>query len=86
MRLLLIFLMAFSLSAEAKQKRSYHAIKQFKLDNPCPSNGRYKGRCEGYIIDHIEALACGGLDTPKNMQRQTVFEAKLKDKLERAGC
>ena len=72
--------------ALAQSKRSYHTIKQFKLDNPCPANGRYKGRCEGYVIDHIEALACGGLDTPKNMQWQTVFEAMAKDKWERRGC
>ena len=73
-------------SAEAKQKRSYHPIKQFKLENPCPANGRYKGRCEGYVIDHIEALACGGLDSPKNMVWQTVKDAKAKDRWERTGC
>jgi hypothetical protein len=72
--------------AEAKQQRSYHSIKQFKLDNPCPANGRYKGRCERYVIDHVKALACGGLDTPKNMQWQTLEEAKQKDKWERIGC
>ena len=71
---------------QAKQKRSYHAIKQFKLENPCPANGRYKGRCEGYVIDHIEAFACGGFDTPKNKQWQTVFKAKTKDDWERKGC
>lgn len=40
----------------------------------------------GYIIDHIVALACGGLDAPSNMQWQTVAEAKAKDKIERVGC
>jgi hypothetical protein len=72
--------------AEAKQQRSYHAIKQFKLEHPCPANGRYKGRCEGYVIDHVKPLACGGIDTPKNMQWQTVEDAKAKDRWERVGC
>jgi hypothetical protein len=70
----------------AKQHRSYHAIKQFKLDNPCPANGRYKGKCPGYVIDHVKPLACGGLDTPKNMQWQTEKDAKAKDRWERIGC
>lgn len=72
--------------AEAKHLRSYHAIKQFKLENPCPANGRYKGRCEGYVVDHVKPLACGGLDTPKNMAWQTLQAAKQKDKWERIGC
>lgn len=72
--------------AIAQSKRSYHAIKEFKLKNPCPANGRYKGRCEGYVIDHVKPLACGGLDTPKNMQWQTMQEARAKDRWERVGC
>jgi hypothetical protein len=40
----------------------------------------------GYVIDHIIPLACGGADTPSNMQWQTVAEAKAKDKTERAHC
>ena len=83
-QIILIFLLTISLQTEAQQNRSYHTIKQFKLKNPCPANGRHKGRCEGYVIDHVKALACGGLDTPKNMQWQSVFEAK--DKWERVGC
>lgn len=77
--------MTFSLPLEAKQPRSYRAIKQFKLDNPCPATGRYKGSCEGYTIDHINPLSCDGLDTLKNMQWQTISDAKAKDKWERKG-
>ena len=72
--------------SEVKHNRSYHSIKQFKLENPCPATGRYKGRCEGYVIDHVLPLACGGLDTPKNMQWQTLQEARAKDRWERVGC
>jgi hypothetical protein len=38
------------------------------------------------VIDHIEPLACGGADSPANMQWQTIAEAKKKDKWERQGC
>ena len=58
----------------------------FKYSHPCPSTGRNKGSCPGYIIDHIKALACGGVDAPENMQWQSKVEAKDKDKWERKGC
>ena len=38
-------------------------------------------------VDDLQVpLACGGPDTPSNMQWQTVEEAKAKDKVERIGC
>lgn len=40
----------------------------------------------GYVVDHIVALACGGSDTPSNMQWQTKAAAKAKDRYERRGC
>ena len=84
--LLFTLMLSIDSPANAKANRSYHSIKQFKLENPCPANGRYKGRCEGYVIDHVVPLACGGLDTPKNMQWQTLQEARAKDRWERVGC
>ena len=66
--------------------RSLEAKKEFKLLNPCPSNRLRFGSCPGYVIDHIEALACGGADAADNMQWQTKAEAKAKDKWERKGC
>ena len=40
----------------------------------------------GHVVDHMVPLACGGADSPGNMQWQTVGEAKAKDKVERKGC
>jgi hypothetical protein len=74
---------AISLPADA---RSYAAKVEFKRLNPCPSTGKHKGPCPGYIIDHIKPLACNGDDAPHNMQWQTTEEAKAKDKWERKGC
>jgi hypothetical protein len=72
--------------AEAKIKRSQSAKVEFKLQNPCPITGASKGPCKGYVIDHVLPLACGGADSPTNMQWQTVADAKMKDKWERRDC
>jgi len=61
-------------------KRSAEAKGQFLRQSGFP-----RGR-KGYVVDHIVPLACGGSDTPSNMQWQTVAEAKAKDKVERRGC
>jgi hypothetical protein len=71
---------------KGKIKRSESAKIDFKKLSPCPANGHQFGPCPGYIIDHIKALACGGIDDPSNMQWQTVQEASEKDKIERKGC
>ena len=53
-------------------KRSQSAKVEFKHDHPCPATGARKGPCKGYVIDHVQALACGGVDRPENMQWQTI--------------
>ena len=47
-----------------------------------PSTGRSRGRCPGYVVDHVRPLECGGADAPSNMQWQTVADGKAKDKTE----
>jgi hypothetical protein len=46
----------------------------------------YPSGRSGYVVDHIIPLACGGPDTPENMQWQTIEEGKAKDKVERKEC
>jgi hypothetical protein len=72
--------------SRGKEKRSAEAKDAFKHLHPCPANGRASGPCPGYVIDHKIALACGGSDSPFNMQWQTAAEGKAKDKWERKGC
>ncbi len=82
----LLTLTLFAIPAEARLKRSQSAKVEFKQQQPCPTTGASKGPCKGYVIDHVKALACGGADSPPNMQWQTVEAAKLKDKWERKEC
>jgi len=72
--------------ALAKIPRSKSAKAAFRRSYACPSTGKSRGACPGYVIDHIRPLACGGEDLPSNMQWQTLAEAKAKDKIERKSC
>lgn len=45
------------------------------------AHGYSRGRT-GYVVDHICALANGGIDDVKNLQYQTISEARIKDKIE----
>ena len=56
--------------------RSQIAKTEFRQQTGYP-----KGR-PGYVIDHIIPLKRGGCDDPRNMQWQTIEEAKEKDKWE----
>lgn len=84
--LVIIGLLALCSQSLDARERSEKAKDAFKYANPCPSNGNNHGACPGYVIDHIQALACGGVDSPENMQWQSVAEGKAKDKWERKGC
>ena len=79
-------LLALPIASEARIKRSQSAKVEFKREQPCPATGASKGPCKGYVIDHIQPLACGGADAPWNMQWQTAADGKAKDKWERRGC
>jgi len=84
--LIISLLATLPLTAQARIVRSQAAKNQFKAANPCPTNGNRQGSCPGYVIDHIEALACGGADAPINMQWQSIAAGKEKDGWERIGC
>jgi hypothetical protein len=53
------------------------------FDGPmCPATGKVQKNCPGYVLDHVIPLECGGLDSPDNLQFQTVADAKAKDRTE----
>jgi hypothetical protein len=68
--------------SHGKIARSQSAKNQFKKQHPCPSTGKSRGACKGYVIDHIKPLKRGGADKPSNMQWQTSKDAKAKDRTE----
>lgn len=70
----------------AGERRSSSVKREFQKTNPCPSTGKVKGACPGYVKDHIKPLACGGADSIENMQWQTKEAAREKDKWERKEC
>lgn len=84
--LLAVAALAAMLPADARTHRSSSARSAFKHSHTCPSTGRHGGRCPGYVIDHVQALDCGGADAPGNMQWQTTSAARAKDEWEREGA
>jgi hypothetical protein len=87
LRLVLSLILALAASsALAKTYRDPAQRTAFMQHHPCPSTGKTKGRCPGYVVDHIKPLCAGGPDRPSNMQWQTTAEAKNKDRLEREQC
>lgn len=75
-----------ALSAHAGQHRSTAVKHDFQRAHPCPATGQHRGKCPGYVIDHIDPLCHGGADRPDNLQWQSVAEAKVKDRWERRLC
>lgn len=84
---LILAVLALSVAWPAEAgKRDPTQRAAFQRVNPCPSTGKPRGACPGYVVDHIRPLCAGGLDSPANMQWQTITEAKAKDRLELAEC
>ena len=80
--LALLFALTLSTDLDAKTKRSGKQRADFQRAYPCPSTGKAKGACPGYVVDHIIPLKRGAADSQSNMQWQTIREAKEKDKRE----
>jgi hypothetical protein len=54
------------------------AKENFRKANPCPSTGRSNGSCPGYEVEHMNPPACGGADSPGNMQWVQASAARKK--------
>jgi hypothetical protein len=79
--IIFILMLSFTFSASAAC-RSTSVKRQFDKQQGYP-HGR-----PGYIVDHVCALSCGGLDIVGNMQYQSVKASREKDKWETTpqGC
>ena len=65
-----------------KTPRNRAKVREFRSLYPCPATLEETGPCPGWVVDHINPLACGGADYYTNMQWQTVADAKAKDRVE----
>lgn len=72
--------------AEAKTHRSYAVKAEFKRLHPCPANGKRRGPCPNYQVDHVIPLKCSGRDAVDNLQWLTVEAHKAKTKREARWC
>ena len=84
--LILVVALLFSTSVFAAANRDPAQVRAFKKITLCPSTHKFSQKCPGYVVDHIQAIDCGGLDVPSNMQYQTIADGKAKDKIERKGA
>jgi len=84
----LALLLAFGAAAIAATPRSSSQRAAFVKQNPCPATatGKTRGKCPGWVVDHIVPLCADGPDHPSNMQWQDVESAQQKDKAERHQC
>jgi hypothetical protein len=73
-------------SAASAGTRDAKAVAAFKRQHPCPTTGQPRGACPGWQVDHIQALKCGGPDTPDNMQWLTVEAHREKTRRDMRGC
>ncbi len=88
LRIIMVIFMTFQAAAPAQAigHRSHVAKAAFKRQHPCPSTGKPRGACPGWVIDHVVPLCAGGPDDPANMQWQTMADAKAKDLEEAKQC
>lgn len=56
-----VVLLGLASTVEATTQRSAKAKAEFRRFNPCPSTGEIRGRCPGYVIDHVEPLRADDL-------------------------
>lgn len=86
MKYKMLLLVMLACNAGAAPHRSQAVKAEFQRLHPCPSTGKTRGACPGYVKDHVIPLCAGGHDAPSNMEWQTVEDGKAKDNLERKQC
>lgn len=85
-RVALALAICLAVSIADAGERSTAKRAAFVREHPCPATGDNRGKCPGWVVDHIVPLCAGGPDLPSNMQWQTIEEAKRKDGHEKMDC
>jgi hypothetical protein len=82
-----VVFLSLLLSAHSDAAQRNRAVRaEFQRANPCPSTELRRGRCPGYVVDHIVPLCAGGADAASNLQWQDRRESHVKDGQERRLC
>lgn len=77
---------ADAVGAEPGPARSALERITFKRTTPCPENGKSRGACPGWEIDHINPLCAGGADHRSNMQWIRREDHRLKTLVDVREC
>ena len=85
-RLATVLFALATVTAAHADERMRSTVDQFKRLNPCPSTGKNRGSCPGWVVDHIQPLCAGGRDRVANMQWQEKDSSKQKDRVELRLC
>lgn len=81
-----LWLLLTLILAPAADARDPRVVREFKRLQPCPATGKPRGRCPGWVIDHVVPLCAGGADAIENLQWQPRDESINKDVIERRWC
>jgi hypothetical protein len=52
-------------------------LTDFKSMHPCPD---LMNHCNGWVVEYVVPLECGGCDAPVNMQWMPKYESEMKQK------
>ncbi len=85
-RIAIVVAVAVGLAGAHGAPRDPNVRNRFQKENPCPVNGKHRGPCPGYHIDHIKPLCAGGKDRLSNMQWLAIEQHGHKTKADRRAC
>ena len=85
-RLAVLTLALLPALADARIPRDRSEVRAFRNENPCPSTGLKRGRCDGWQVDHIVALCAGGPDKRENMQWINLDDHRFKTYVDLREC
>lgn len=71
-------------NADGTIRRDAKAVREFRRVWVCPATSSYTGACDGWQVDHVIPLSCGGVDAVWNMQWLPIdIKVYGKDRFER---
>lgn len=79
-------LLTVSAPADADDSRATSVMQAFRQGHPCPATGSLRGKCPGYVVDHVEPLCAGSSETADGLQWQTLSQVTAKNGWDQQYC